>query len=79
MQKLRTLLLLFRRLRQNFLSPLCHGFDRTTFGPVKDRNRHAITDATRFALAWKQAESNGRVIGFVISLPALMPQVAHYK
>jgi hypothetical protein len=43
----------------------------------KNRNRRANADATRLVLPWKQAESNGRVIGFVISSAALTPQVAH--
>jgi hypothetical protein len=34
--------------------------------------RHAIANAARFALPWKRVESNGHVIGFVISFLAPM-------
>jgi len=45
----------------------------------KDQNSHAFADAARFALPWKRAESNGPVIGFVISFSALMRQATHYQ
>jgi hypothetical protein len=39
---------------------------------VQNRKRHAIADAARFAPPWKWAESNGHVIGLVISFAVTM-------
>ena len=47
--------------------------------PVQEPERHAIVNAARSGLPWKRAESNGHVIGFVISCLLLMLQVAHYQ
>jgi hypothetical protein len=51
--------------------PAARGFDQTTFSPAQEPE--SVTPSPhRFALPWKRRESDGRVIGFVISFPDLV-------
>jgi hypothetical protein len=80
MHKLRSPLMLLRKLRGiSFVALVPQVRPDHILAPVQNRKRHAIADSARFALPWKPAEINGHVIGFVISFPAIIPQVLHYQ
>ena len=77
-QKLRSPLILLRKLQQLFCRPCVTDSIESYLAPLKNRNRQAIAHAVRVAPRWKQAESDGHVISFVITRLALLSQVAHY-
>ena len=56
-----------------FVGPVAPGSIGRHLSLVENRNRHAIINATCATLPGKQVESDGHVIGFVISISVLAP------